>query len=67
MDDHDWTRISLVPSQWRKPGVALSTALLLLVAGAMMPASWWATVGLVTFLLTVPWLLFGTTRGDSSD
>jgi hypothetical protein len=67
MDDHDWTQISLAPAHCRRPCVALSAVLLLLVAGAMMPASWWATVGLLTFLLTVPWLLFGTTRRDSSD
>jgi hypothetical protein len=67
MDDRDWMQISLGPARYRKPVLALSAALLLLVAGAMMPISWWGTVGLLTFLLTIPWLLFGTIRDDSSD
>jgi len=65
MDDPDWTQISLAMPQYLRPRFALSAALLL-VTGALMPASWWAAVGLFTFLLAAPWLLFGTNSRHNS-
>jgi hypothetical protein len=44
--------------------VALSV---LAVAGALVPAAWWAVLGLVTTLVVVPWLLLAAIEKKPSD
>jgi hypothetical protein len=36
-------------------------------AGALLPASWWAIVGLVTTLVVVPWLLLAASGKNQTD
>lgn len=65
MEDQEWTRLPFAPARYLKSPVALAAVPALLIAGALIPASWWSVVILLAFLLTLPWLLFGTTRRDN--
>jgi hypothetical protein len=59
------------PRWWPLPvhttGALLVGLLVLVVAGALLPASWWAVLGLVTALVIVPWLLFAATEKNGWD
>ena len=48
-------------------GVLFVGLLVLVVAGALLPAAWWAVLGLVTTLVIVPWLLFAATEKNGWD
>jgi hypothetical protein len=59
------------PRSWplsaRSTGLLLIVLTVLVVAGALVPASWWAVLGLVTILVVVPWLLLAATEKGQSD
>jgi hypothetical protein len=41
--------------------------IVLVVVGSLLPASWWAVLGLVTTLVVVPWLLLAVTENNGWD
>jgi hypothetical protein len=43
-------------------GLLLAGLLVLVLVGALLPASWWAVLGVVTALVVVPWLLLAATE-----
>ncbi|TQM36434.1 DUF3040 family protein [Pseudonocardia cypriaca] len=43
-------------------GLLLAGLLVLVLIGALLPASWWAVLGVVTALVVVPWLLLAATE-----
>ena len=55
------------PLSARAAGALIVALAVLVIAGALVPASWWATLGLVTTLVVVPWLLLAATENDGSD
>ena len=63
-------RSRTMPGWW--PLSARSTVLLfvalsvLVLAGALVPASWWAVLGLVTTLVVVPWLVLAAIEKNPS-
>jgi hypothetical protein len=48
-------------------GLLVVGLLVLVLAGALLPASGWAVLGLVTTLVVVPWLLFAVTEKNGWD
>jgi hypothetical protein len=48
-------------------GLLLVGLLVLVFVGALLPASWWAVLGLVTTLVVVPWLLLAVTEKNGWD
>ena len=48
-------------------GLLLVGLLVLVLVGALLPASWWAVLGLVTTLVVVPWLLLAVTDKNGWD
>jgi hypothetical protein len=48
-------------------GLLLVGLLVLVVVGSLLPASWWAVLGLVTTLVVVPWLLLAVTEKNGWD
>ncbi len=48
-------------------GLLLVGLLVLVLVGALLPASWWAVLGLVTALVVVPWLLLAATEKNGWD
>jgi Flp pilus assembly protein TadB len=55
------------PFSARSIGLLLVALVVLVVAGALLPASWWAVLGLVTLLVVVPWLLFAASERDTAN
>jgi Protein of unknown function (DUF3040) len=41
--------------------------LVLVLVSALLPASWWAVLGIVTTLVVVPWLLLAATENNGWD
>jgi hypothetical protein len=62
MADDGWTRIWSSPLGHLTPRGVLTGTVLLLAPGALMPASWWAVVGLLVVFVGLPWLVLGVTR-----
>ncbi|QYN36179.1 DUF3040 domain-containing protein [Pseudonocardia sp. DSM 110487] len=48
-------------------GLLLAGLLVLVLVGELLPASWWAVLGLVTVLVVVPWLLLAATEKNGWD
>jgi hypothetical protein len=48
-------------------GLLLVGLIVLVVVGSLLPASWWAVLGLVTTLVVVPWLLLAVTENNGWD
>jgi hypothetical protein len=48
-------------------GLLLVGLLVLAVVGSLLPASWWAVLGLVTTIVVVPWLLLAVTEKNGWD
>jgi hypothetical protein len=48
-------------------GLLLVGLLVLVLVGELLPASWWAVLGLVTVLVVVPWLLLAATEKNGWD
>ncbi|TWF76989.1 DUF3040 family protein [Pseudonocardia hierapolitana] len=66
-----WRYRSAPPRWWPlsvpTTGLLLVGLLVLVVVGSLLPASWWAVVGLVTTLVVVPWLLLAVTEKNGWD
>jgi hypothetical protein len=43
-------------------GLLFVGLLVLAIVGALLPASWWAVLGVVTALVVIPWLLLAATE-----
>jgi hypothetical protein len=37
------------------------------LVGALLPASWWAVLGVVTMMVMVPWLLLAATEKNQRE
>lgn len=55
------------PLSARATGLLFVVLTVLVVAGAFVPASGWAVLGLITTLIVVPWLLLAATERNQSD
>jgi hypothetical protein len=54
------------PLSARSTGLLFVALTVLVLVGALLPASWWAVLGLVTTLV-VPWLLLAAIEKNQSD
>jgi hypothetical protein len=55
------------PLSGRATGLLILGLLVLVLVGALLPASRWAVLGVVTTLVVVPWLLLALAEKNHSD
>jgi len=55
------------PLSARSTGILFVVVSVLMLAGTLLPASWWAVVGLVTTLVVVRWLLLAALEKNQPD
>jgi hypothetical protein len=55
------------PLSARSTGILFVVVPVLVLAGTLLPASWWAIVGLVTTLVVVRWLLLAALEKNQPD
>jgi Flp pilus assembly protein TadB len=55
------------PLSLRSTALLFVALLFLVVAGALLPSSWWAFLGLITTLVIIPWILLAAVERQRTD